>query len=167
MRAGTLSRKLIRVAAILFLSSSLAQAVPPGNGRPFRVVDKNGTQVGYAVSENVVAREINGLWVSFYVHTATGIFDSNAIYVYYTSTDCSGTRYITHYSMFAEGTRVGPRLYYPADQQTLSPRSLRVAYGSGEEGPCFAASDVTGVYGVAATVNIDTFGLELPFKAVQ
>src|SRR5437867_12137532 len=117
---------------MVVLSSSLARAVPPNQSRPFRVVDKNGSLVGYAVTENVVAREINGMWVSFYVHTGLGIFDSNAIYVYCTTPDCSGTRYITHYSMFAEGTRVGPRLYYPIDQQILSPGSLRVAYASGE-----------------------------------
>jgi hypothetical protein len=132
------------------------------------VVDKNGALVGYTVTENVVAREIGTNWVSFYVHTGLGIFDSNAIYVYYTTADCSGTRYIPHYSTFAEGTRVGPKLYYPADQQVLNPQSLRVAFGNGDpDGPCQAASDITGVFGTAATVNVDTFGFELPFRAVQ
>ena len=156
----------VAVAVSLVLTSSLAYAVPPGTARPFRVIDKNGALVGYTVTENIVAREINGNWVSFYVHTAQGIFDSNAIYIYYTTADCSGTRYIPHYSSFAEGTRVGSRLYYPADQQVLNPQSLRVA-DANTEGPCLAASDISGVYGTAATVNIDTFGLELPFKAVQ
>jgi hypothetical protein len=132
------------------------------------VVDKNGALVGYTVTENVVAREIGTNWVSFYVHTGLGIFDSNAIYVYFTTADCSGTRYIPHYSTFAEGTRVGPKLYYPADQQVLNPQSLRVAFGNGDpDGPCQAASDITGVFGTAATVNVDTFGFELPFRAVQ
>jgi hypothetical protein len=133
----------------------------------FRVVDKNGSLVGYTVTENVVAREINGNWVTFYIHTGVGIFDSNAIYVYYTTADCSGTRYIPHYSTFAEGTRVGPSLYYPADQQVLTPQSLRLVHASGEEGFCQAASDISGVYGIATTVNVDSFGLELPFKVVQ
>src|SRR5512132_849326 len=105
------------LAAVLFLSSSLAQAVPPSTARPFRVIDKNGVLVGYTVTENVVAREINGNWVTFYIHTGLGIFDSSAIYVYYTTADCSGTQYIPKYSTFSEGTRVGPTLYYPADQQ--------------------------------------------------
>ncbi|HEV8610999.1 MAG TPA: hypothetical protein VGS98_13165 [Thermoanaerobaculia bacterium] len=132
------------------------------------MVDKNGALVGYTVTENVVAREIGTNWVSFYVHTGLGIFDSNAIYVYFTTADCSGTRYIPHYSTFAEGTRVGPKLYYPADQQVLNPQSLRVAFGNGDpDGPCQAASDITGVFGTAATVNVDTFGFELPFRAVQ
>lgn len=155
------------VVVTLLLTSSLTYAVPPGNIRPFRVIDKNGALVGYTVTENLVAREINGTWVTFYVHTGLGVFDSTAIYIYYTTTDCSGDRYISHYSMFAEGTRVGPRLYYPADQQVLTPQSLRVSYGSGEEGACSAAADVSGVYGTAATVNVDTFGLVLPFKAVH
>jgi hypothetical protein len=158
---------LLLVLTVLFLSSSLARAVQPRTARPFRVIDKNGVLVGYTVTENMVAREINGNWVTFYLHTGLGIFDSNAIYVYYTTSDCSGTHYLPKYSTFAEGTRVGPTLYYPADQQVLSPQSLRVAYGSGEEGPCLAASDIPGVYGTAATVNVDSFGLELPFKAVQ
>ena len=154
-------------------SSAYSQGANPGNGnsqgnsRHFRVVDRNGTLVGYAVNENLVAREIGDMWVTFYVHTGLGIFDSNAIYVYYTSADCSGTRYIPHYSMFCEGTRVGPLLYYPADQQQLTPRSFRAAYGNGQEGPCSAAPDVAGVYGTAATVNVESFGLELPFKATQ
>lgn len=156
------------ITTILLLTASLAQALPSvGNTRPFRVVDRNGTLVGYTVTENLVAREINGDWVTFYVHTALGIFDSNAIYVYFTTADCSGTRYIPHYSMFAEGTRVGPNLYYPVGQQTFNPQSLRVVSANGADGECLPASDVTGVYGVATTVNVDAFGLQLPFKAVQ
>jgi hypothetical protein len=160
--------EIAMVVAGLLVTASLAQALPPsGNARPFRVVDRNGTLVGYAITENLVAREINGDWVTFYVHTALGIFDSNAMYVYFTTSDCSGTRYIPHYSMFAEGTRVGPNLYYPVGQQPFNPQSLRVVYANGAEGQCLAASDLTGVYGVATTVNLDAFGLQLPFKAVQ
>jgi hypothetical protein len=155
------------LAAILLLSSSLAVAVAPSNARPFRVVDKNGALVGYTVTENVVAREIGANWVTFYVHTGLGIFDSNAIYVYYLTADCSGTRYVPHYSTFAEGTRVGPQLYYPADQQVLTPQSVRVVSGNGDEGVCEATSNLSGVYGTAVTVSIDSFGLQLPFKAVQ
>lgn len=158
---------LLMVLTVLFLSSSLARAGQPGNARPFRVVDKNGTLVGYTVTENVVAREIGGNWVTFYIHTGLGIFDSNAIYVYYTTADCSGTHYIPHYSTFAEGTRVGQSLYYPADHQVLTPQSLRLVFAGGEEGQCQAASDIAGVYGTAATVNVDSFGLQLPFRAVQ
>jgi hypothetical protein len=183
MRAGTLPKisgkpskrvrnrltlKLGMLAAVLFLGSSLAQAVPPSSARPFRVVDKNGALVGYTVTENVVARQIGTEWVTFYVHTGLGIFDSNAIYVYYTTADCSGTRYIPHYSTFSEGTRVGPLLYYPADQQVMTPQSVRVVYGNGDpDGLCQATSNVSGVFGTAATVNVDSFGLQLPFKAVQ
>jgi hypothetical protein len=158
---------LLLVLTVLFLSSSLARAVQPGNARPFRVIDKNGALVGYTVTENVVAREINGNWVTFYIHTGLGIFDSSAIYVYYTTADCSGTQYVPHYSTFSEGTRVGPSVDYPADQQVLTPQSLRVVYAGGEEGPCQASSYTAGVYGTAATVNVDSFGLQLPFKAVQ
>jgi hypothetical protein len=158
---------LLLVLTVVFLSSSPARAVPPSNSRPFRVIDKNGALVGYTVTENMVAREINGNWVTFYIHTGLGIFDSNAIYVYYTTADCSGTHYIPKYSTFSDGTRVGPTLYYPSDQQVLTPQSLRVVYAGGEEGPCQASSYTPGVYGTAATVNVDTFGLVLPFRAVR
>jgi hypothetical protein len=131
------------------------------------VIDKNGALVGYTVTENVVARQIGSNWVTFYIHTGLGIFDSNAIYVYYMTSDCSGTQYLPKYSTFAEGTRVGPTLYYPTDQQVLTPQSLRLVFAGGEEGQCQAASDIAGVYGTAATVNVDTFGLVLPFRAVQ
>lgn len=163
IRMGSVAAVVL--AGLLFASA--VQAASPGNGRPFRVIDRNGALVGYTVSENVVAREINGLWVSFYVHTGLGIFDSNAIYIYFTSSDCSGTRYIPHYSTFAEGTRVGGKLYYPLDSQVLNPQSVRVVNGAGAEGPCYAASDVSGVYGAAATVDVNGFGLQLPFRAVQ
>jgi hypothetical protein len=126
-----------------------------------------GALVGYAVNENLVAREIGANWVTFYVHTAYGIFDSNAIYLYYTTTDCSGTRYVPHYSIFAEGTRVGSQLYYPADSQVLTPQSLRVEYGSGDLGPCLAGNGLAGVYGTATTVNVDSFNVQLPFRATQ
>ncbi len=69
--------------------------------------------------------------------------------------------------MFAEGTRVGNLLYYPVGQEVLSPLSLRVAYGDGQEGACNTMPEVRGVYGTAATVGIDSFRLNLPFRAVQ
>jgi hypothetical protein len=157
----------------LFLAGTRSACAENGNssghGDPhvFRVVDKYGKFVGYSLSENLVAREINGSWVTFYVHPGTGIFDSRAIYVQYLTTDCTGTRYISHYSTFSEGTRVGSALYYPTDTQVLSPRSLRVVSGNGEEGVCSPASGIPGVYGVATTIEVDSFGLEVPFKAIQ
>ena len=101
------------------------------------------------------------------MHPAAGIFDSGAIYVYYMTPDCTGTRYITHYSTFSEGTRVGSKMYYPKDYQQLTPRSVRVASPAGDDSACYAAPDIPGVYGVAATVDVNSFGLELPFKAQQ
>jgi len=150
------------------LAAASAQAAS-GRGDPhvFRVLDRRGTLVGYTVTDNMVAREIDGTWVTFYVHPAFGIYDSDAIYFHYVTTDCTGTRYITHYSTFSEGTRVGPKLYYPTDQHQLIPRSLRVAHGSGPDGPCYPVSDIPGVYGVATSVDVDSFGFEVPFKAVQ
>jgi hypothetical protein len=166
----SLAKSLLVVVSLL-VAVMPAQAADGSNRRGdphvFRVLDKNGALVGYTVTENVVARQIGGNWVTFYIHTGLGIFDSNAIYVYYTTADCSGTQYIPKYSTFSEGTRVGPTLYYPADQQVLTPQSLRVVYAGGEEGPCQASSYTPGVYGTAATVNVDSFGLQLPFRAVQ
>jgi len=162
----------VAVSSFLLIAPSASAAPAGGNGgsggnsdhRAFRVVDKNGNLVGYTVTENMVAREIDAVWVTFYVHPGVGIFDSGAIYLNYLTTDCSGTAYITHYSTFSEGTRVGAKLYYPKDQQQLTPRSVRVASADGE-GACYAASDIAGVYGVAATVEVSSFGFELPFKA--
>jgi hypothetical protein len=155
-----------------FLAMALAQAAggAEGRGNPhvFRVIDKNGALVGYTVTENLVAREIDDVWVTFYIHPAVGIYDSEAIYLHYLTTDCTGVSYVTHYSTFSEGTRVGNRLYYPADQQMLNPRSLRVTYGGErDDGPCSPASNIPGVYGIAATVDVSSFGLTLPFKAVH
>ena len=131
------------------------------------MLDKNGKLVGYTVTENMVAREVNpSVWVTFFVHPAAGVFDSGAIYVYYMTPDCTGTTYITHYSTFSEGTRVGSKMYYPKDYQQLTPRSVRVTSPAGD-GACYAAPAVQGVYGVAATVDVNSFGLELPFKAQQ
>ena len=157
----------------LFLAGTRSARADTGNssghGDPhaFRVVDKHGKLVGYALSENLVTREINGAWVTFYVNPGVGIFDSRAIYVHYLTTDCTGTGYIPHYSTFAEGTRVGPRLYYPTDTQVLTPRSLRVISGDGEQGVCSPATGIPGVYGVPSTIEVDSFGLEAPFKATQ
>jgi hypothetical protein len=163
---------LLAAVTILLLAVARADAAPAGgNGgndhHAFKVVDKNGNLVGYTVTENMVAREIeNGVWVTFFVHPAVGIYDSGAIYLNYLTTDCSGTSYITHYSTFSEGTRVGSKLYYPKDQQQLTPRSVRVASSSGD-GACYPAADIPGVYGVAATVDVNSFGFELPFQAKQ
>lgn len=161
----------LAVSSFLLTAPSASAAPAGGNGnggssdhRAFRVVDKNGNLVGYTVTENMVARQIDNVWVTFYVHPGVGIYDSGAIYLNYLTSDCTGTAYITHYSTFSEGTRVGARLYYPKDQQQLTPRSVRVASQDGE-GACYPASDIAGVYGVAATVDVNSFGLELPFKA--
>ena len=163
---------LVAVIGLLLTPTKFARADngnSTGHGDPhvFRVVDKHGKLVGFSLSENLVAREINGTWVTFYVHPAAGIFDSRAIYVQYLTTDCTGPRYISHYSTFAEGTRVGSTLYYPTDTQVLSPRSLRAISGDGEEGVCSPASGIPGVYGVPTTIEVDSFGLEVPFKATQ
>jgi hypothetical protein len=58
-------------------------------------------------------------------------------------------------------------MYYPTDAQELTPRSLRVASGDGELSLCSLAPNVSGVFGVAMTVDVDSFGLEPPFKAVD
>jgi len=164
-------RSLFRLFAAVGFALATAAGAFAGNGNSsqglFRVLDKHGKLVGYSLTDNLVAREVNGVWVTFYVQPTSGIFDSRAIYVHYLTTDCSGPRYITHYSNFSEGTRVGPTLYYPTDGQALTPRSVRVVSGNGEEGLCAQAPEVPGVYGVAATVDVESFGLELPFKAVQ
>jgi hypothetical protein len=163
-------------AAGLLLTASTVSGAPAGgsNGapartapQPFRVLDKNGNLVGYTVTENMVARLVDNVWVSFYIHPAVGIYDTGAIYLNYLTTDCSGPAYITHYSTFSEGTRVGTKLYYPKDQQQLTPLSVRIATPDGETGTCSAASNIAGVYGVAATVDVSSFGLELPFTAQQ
>jgi hypothetical protein len=160
---------VLMVVASLVLTASLAHGAPaggPNRGGPFRVIDKNGNLVGYTVTDNMVAREINGVWVTFYVHPSFGIFDSDAIYLHYLTTDCSGTPYVTHYSTFSEGTRVGSKLYYPTDEQQLNPLSLRVVRGNGQYA-CQPASNISGSYGVATTADVNSFGLELPFKAIQ
>jgi len=174
MQSALQASAKILLAFVTFLLASMPAGAGGGsNGRGdphiFRVLAKRGTLVGYTVTENVVAREINGVWVTFYVHPADpdGIFNSDAIYLHYLTTDCTGTAYITHYSTFSEGTRVGSKLYYPTDQQQVNPRSLRVAHGHAQPGPCYPASDISGIYGVATTVDIDSFGLEIPFTAVQ
>jgi hypothetical protein len=164
-RSATL---LVAAIGLLLAATGFARA-DNGNssGHGFRVVDKRGKLVGYSISENLVAREINGTWVTFYVQPGTGVFDSRAIYVHYLTTDCSGPRYISHYSTFAEGTRVGSTLYYPTDTQVLTPLSVRVVYATGEEGVCSPASGIPDVYGAATTIDVDTFGLEVPFRAIQ
>jgi hypothetical protein len=163
-------RSLFRLLVAVVFALVTAAGAFAGNGNSqgrFRVLDKHGKLVGYSLTDNLVAREIDGVWVTFYVQPGRGIFDSRAIYVHYLTADCSGPRYITHYSNFSEGTRVGPTLYYPADAQDLTPRSQRVVSGNGEEGLCTLATEAPGFFGLVTTVDVESFGLELPFKAVQ
>jgi hypothetical protein len=163
-------RTWFRLMAAVGLTLASAAGAVAGNGNSpqgFRVLDKHNKLVGYSLSDNLVAREINGVWVTFYAQPASGIFDSRAIYVHYLTTDCSGQRYIAHYSNFSEGTRVGATLFYPVEAQILTPRSTRVVFGNGEEGLCTQAPDVAGAFGVAATVDVNSFNLEPPFKATR
>ena len=70
--------------------------------------------------------------------------------------------------MFAEGTRVGNLLYYPVGQEVLTPLSLRVAYGGGQEGACHSgARGARRLRDRRRLSGIDSFGLRLPFRAVQ
>ena len=157
-----------RVFAAVGFALAIAAGASAGNGnspQAFRLLDKHNKLVGYSLSDNLVVRQIDGVWVTFYAQPASGIFDSRAIYVYYLTTDCSGARYVTHYSNFSEGTRVGPTLFYPVDAQVLAPRSQRVVFGNGEEGLCSLAPGVDGSYGIVGTVDINSFALETPFKA--
>lgn len=160
-----------RIFAAAGFALAIAAGASAGNGNSsqgqFRVLDRHNKLVGFSLTDNLVARDIDGTWVTFYVQPGTGIFDARAIYVHYLTTDCSGPRYVTHYSNFSEGTRVGNTMYYPADAQILTPRSLRVVYANGQEGLCTQAPDVSGVFGLATTVDVDSFGLELPFKAAR
>ena len=163
-------RTWFRLVAGVMLALATAAGALAGNGnspQAFRVLDKHNKLVGYSLSDNLVARQINGVWVTFYTQSASGIFDSRAIYVYYLTTDCSGPRYVTHYSNFSEGTRVGPTLYFATDAQILTPRSTRVISGDGEEGLCGQTLEVAGSYGVAASIEVDSLALEPPFKATQ
>lgn len=171
--------RFCKSASLFFLATGLLLVAPwpvsadngnsQGLGDPhvFRVVDRRGKLVGYSLTENLVAREVNGVWVTFYVQPGEGIYDSRMIYILYLTSDCTGTRYISHYSTFSEGTRVGPSLYYPVGTLDLAPKSIRVVSGNGEEGMCAPAPGVPGVYGVATTVEVDSFALEPPFKAIQ
>jgi hypothetical protein len=165
------SAKILLAVMTFLLVATPAQAASGSNGRGdphiFKVMDKNGKFVGYTVTDSMVAREINGLWVTFYVYQPDGIFNSDVIFLHYLTTDCSGTPYITHYSTFSEGTRVGSKLYYPTDYQQLNPGSLRAVHGNGQADACQPASDISGIYGVATTVDVKSFGLEIPFTAVQ
>ncbi len=161
--------RLSRIFAAVGFALAIAAGASAGTGNTpqgFRVLDKHNKLVGYSLSDNLVARQVNGVWVTFYAQPASGIFDSRAIYVYYLTTDCSGARYVTHYSNFSEGTRVGPTLFYPVDAQVLAPRSQRVVSGNGEEGLCSLAPGVDGSYGTAGTADVNSFALETPFKAI-
>jgi hypothetical protein len=158
------------VGAVLGLSIAAIASAQGNSGRdpkPFRVVDKNAKVVGVALTENLVVREIDGTFVTFTVHPVLGIFDSGAIYVSFATADCTGTRYVPHYTAFSEGVRVGSKLFYPIGQQELTPGSVRVVFADETESACFVAAAIPGSYGEAVTVDVTSFGLEPPFKAVQ
>ena len=65
------------VAGVMFALATASGALA-GNGnspQAFRVLDKHNKLVGYSLSDNLVARQINGVWVTFYAQPASGIFD--------------------------------------------------------------------------------------------
>ena len=72
------SATLLVAALALLAPANLARADngnSPGHGDPhvFRVVDKHGKFVGYSLSENLVAREINGTWVTFHARRSDAV----------------------------------------------------------------------------------------------
>jgi hypothetical protein len=155
-------------AVLGLLLAAMVSAQGAGAGH-FRVVDNNGKLVGYPISDNIVARSIDRFWVQFYIHPVYGITDSQAIYAYFTTADCTGTPYMPRYRVFLEGVRVGSKLYYPTNAAEMSPGSLRIVTEQPSyDTACHAITDrYTYMFGVATSIDVDSFGLELPFKAVQ
>lgn len=165
-------RKLLVGSALFMLSLSLFGEGPNGRGDPhvFRIVDKNDKLVGYTVTDNVVTRQIGDIWVSFYVHPALGVFDSEAMYVYYLTPDCTGTQYVPRYRVFSEGIRVGSKLYYPTDFERLTMQSTQIITEQPAvyDTTCYHLTGPnTYVYSRISKVAIESFGFELPFKATQ
>jgi hypothetical protein len=161
-------KRLVVMMAVLFcLAAGVFAQVANGHQPCFRVVDRNNRLVGFSIGDNTVARLIDRRWVQFYVHPVYGIFDSQGIYVYFLTTDCSGPQYLPRYRFFFEGTRVGPKLMFPIDGETRTVRSVRVLWGDGSAaGECFPVQD-TYVFGEAASIDVEALGLELPFGIVE
>jgi len=166
-----MSRTSVVIVFLFLAATVLAQGNGERGGDPhaFRVVDRDGKLVGYSVSDNIVAREIDKLWVSFYLHPATGIFDSEAVYVYFATADCTGTRHLPRYRVWLEGVRVGSQLYYPTDCFEMSPRSVRVVTERTDyDTACHVITDVWSYFfGPVASVEVGSFGLQPPFRVMQ
>jgi hypothetical protein len=165
--APKMKRLVVMIAVLFCLAAGVFAQVANGHQPCFRVVDRNSRLVGFSITENIVARQIDRRWVRFYVDPAHGIFDSQGIYVYFLTTDCSGPQYLPRYHLFFEGTRVGPKLMFPIGGETRTVRSVRVLWGDGSApGECLPVQD-TYVFGEVASVDVEALGLVLPFRIVE
>src|SRR5438094_614937 len=83
--------------------------VVPSGGSDLVVADANGVTIGSLLQRGLVARKINGTWVSIENLDATGVYADGAdsFGFVYTSSDCSGTRYMAASDLPRRGLTVG------------------------------------------------------------
>ena len=85
------------VAIGLLGSASVMAAAPDKTPPGTEVVDSRGAVVGnLAVGQGLTERQINGVWYAFFLASRDGlfVFPTNALTIYYTSTNCTGTAYL-------------------------------------------------------------------------
>lgn len=149
-------------------------AGPQGSG--FVVQDSNGQTVGTLIGQNQVVLTVNNGFVLVNVGNFNGMIqfpttNSGEVFVYHTSTDCSGTRYIdgtalpaSSYETNATGDQNAPAttLYYPAfPVQSLAIASYETFNGGqsiSAPGTCNTLSPAIDLpVGVATTYDLSSF----------
>jgi hypothetical protein len=95
---------------LLFATPLFAQSAAPAGGQgppgtPPKVVDAKGNFVGYLLGQDIVERNVNGVWVAMGAHAPIGfdITDPTRIFFFFQSGDCSGTKYISVFDLPVPG----------------------------------------------------------------
>lgn len=98
-------------------SGSTGPAGPQGLQGPagfqLVVVDANQVQLGYLIDPNLVVIQDGQYWVYFTLGVTN--FQEDGVTLYFTTSNCSGTPFVTNGDTLRHGNVSGSHLYYPGD----------------------------------------------------
>jgi hypothetical protein len=127
-------------------------------GRGFQVVDSRGAVLGPLLGPDEVGIHVGDQWLTLGVSTSTL---ANQLYVWYESTDCSGTPYLFANDLPPLGETDNTLLYYPA--APLQVRTIR-SQGRFGGGVCYRQSLEPQMLVGVATPLVDLSSFVPPFS---
>jgi hypothetical protein len=120
------------------------------------VVDANQAQVGYLIDPNLVVMQDGQYWIYFGLGATN--FQEDGVTLYFTSSNCSGTSFVTNGDTLRHGSVSGNQLFYPGDPMQTRTFFSQKRITNGMLGACVQlGSGQTDLGGPTQMVNLSGF----------